>query len=105
MIQAWFAKRAAQMWAVLAGIAAAALMVLGFYRNAKRSGALDAEKEHAEAEIKRVDSEAVRKVEIAHAQTQREIETVKGAKDETDKVNRLSDDAVTSELHDKWSRD
>ena len=105
MIQAWLAKKGAQLWAWLAAIGAAALVVFGFYQNAKRKGALDAKQEHAEAEVKRIDDEAVRKVEQAQAQAKTQVETIKGAKDETDKVNRLSDDAVNDKLRDEWSRD
>lgn len=105
MIQAWLAKKGAQLWAWLAAIGAAALVVFGFYQNAKRKGELDAKQEHAEAEVERIDGEAVRKVEQAQAQAAREVETIQGAKDETDKVNRLSDDAVIDKLHNEWSRD
>lgn len=105
MIQAWLAKAGAQVWAWLVAIGAAALVVFGFYKNAKRKGALDANEKHAKAEVERIDGEAVRKVENAQAQAAREVETIKGAKDETDKVNRLNDDAVIDKLHDKWSRD
>lgn len=105
MIQAWLAKAGAKLWAWLVAIGAAFLVVFGFYRNAKRKGELDAKQEHAEAEINRIDGEAVRKVEQAQAQAAREVETVQGAKDETDKVNRLNDDAVIDKLHNEWSRD
>lgn len=105
MIQAWLAKKGAQLWALLAAVGAALLVVFGFYQNAKRKGALDAKQEHAEAEVKRIDGEAVRKVEQAQAAAAREVETVQGAKDETDKVNRLNDDAVIDKLRDDWSRD
>lgn len=105
MIQAWLAKAGAQVWAWLVAIGAAALVVFGFYQNVKRKGALDANEKHAKAEVERIDGEAVRKVENAQAQAAREVETIKGAKDETDKVNRLNDGAVIDKLHDKWSRD
>ena len=105
MIQAWLAKKGAQLWAWLAAIGAAVLVIFGFYQNAKRKGELDAKQEHAEAEVKRIDGEAVRKVEQAQAAAEREVETIKGAKDETDKVNRLNDDAVIDKLHNDWSRD
>jgi len=105
MIQAWLAKKGAQLWAWLAAIGAAALVIFGFYQNAKRKGELDAKQEHAEAEVKRIDNEAVRKVEQAQAAAAREVETIQGAKDETDKVNRLNDDAVIDKLHNDWSRD
>lgn len=105
MIQAWLAKKGAQLWALLVAIGAACLVVFGFYQNAKRKGALDANEEHAEREIERIDGEAVRKVENAQAQAEREVEAVQGAKDETDKVNRLNDGAVIDKLHDEWARD
>lgn len=105
MIQAWLAKKGAQLWAILVALGAALLVVFGFYQNAKRKGALEADEEHNEAEIKRIDGEAVRKVENAQAQAEREVEAIQGAKDETDKVNRLNDDAVIDKLHDEWSRD
>lgn len=105
MISAWLAKKGAELWAWLAAIGAAALVVFGFYQNAKRKGELNAKQEHAEAEVKRIDGEAVRRVEAAQTQAAHEVETIKGAKDETDKVNRLSDDDVTRKLHDDWARD
>lgn len=105
MIQAWFVKVGAQVWGWLVAIGAAFLVIFGFYQNAKRKGALDANDKHAKAEVERIDGEAVRKVEQAQAQAEREVETIQGAKDETDKVNRLSDDAVIDKLHDKWARD
>jgi len=105
MIQAWLAKAGARLWAYAVAIGAAVLVVFGFYQNAKRKGALEADEEHNEAEIERIDNEAVRKVENAQAQAAAEVEAIQGAKDETDKVNRLGDDAVIDELQDRWARD
>lgn len=105
MISAWLAKKGAQVWALLAAVGAALLVIFGFYQNAKRKGELNAKQEQVEAEVKRIDGEAVRKVEQAQAQAEREVETIKGAKDETDKVNRLADDAVIDKLQNDWSRD
>lgn len=105
MLYAWLAKAGAKLWAGLAAVGAALLVIFGFYQNAKRKGKLEAEQQHNEEEVKRIDSEAVRRVEQAHEQADREVQTIKAAKDETDKVNRLSDDAVIGELQDKWSRD
>lgn len=105
MIQAWLAKKGAQLWALLAAVGAALLVVFGFYQNAKRKGALDANEKHAKAEVERIDGEAVRKVENAQAQAATEVETIKVAKDETDKVNRLDNGDSANKLRDEWSRD
>lgn len=99
--QLWLAK----VWAWLIAIGAALLVVFGFYQNAKRKGKLEADEEHNEAEVERIDAEAVRKVDNAQAQAQREVEAIQGAKDETDKVNRLNDAAVIDKLQDEWARD
>lgn len=105
MISAWLAKKGAQLWAWLAAIGAAALVIFGFYQNAKRKGELNAKQEHAEAEVKRIDGEAVRKVEQAQAQAAIEVESIKVAKDETDKVNRLDNGDAANKLRNEWSRD
>lgn len=105
MIQAWLAKKGAQLWAILAAIGSAALVVFGFYRYAHKSGEVKQREKTIQDEVNRVNNQAVHKVENAHAQAAREVETIQGAKDETDKVNRLSDDDVTKRLRDEWSRD
>lgn len=105
MIQAWLAKKGAQLWATLAAVGVALLVLFGLYKNVKRKGAMEAEEKHTKAEVKRIDGEAIRRVENAQAQAERQVETIQGAKDETDKVNRLSDDAVNDKLRDEWARD
>lgn len=105
MITAWLTKKAAQLWAIIAAIGAACLVIFGFYQNAKRKGALDANVEHAEREVERIDAAAAQKVTNAQAQAKVETETVKAAKDESDKVNRLDAGSAADKLRDEWSRD
>lgn len=104
-MNAWLVKIGAKVWAWAVAIGAACLVVFGFYQNAKRKGAMDADEKHAEAEVERIDGEAVRKVEQAQAQAETEVEAIKGAKDETEKVNRLDNGAAANELLRDWSRD
>lgn len=95
----------AKLWAWLVAIAAAVVAIFGMYRNALKKGELDALEDYAEAEIDRIDNAATTKVKQAQAQAALEVETIKAAKDEMDKVNRLSDDDVTNKLFDRWARD
>jgi hypothetical protein len=102
---AWLAGIGAKVWAWLVAIAAAIAVVFGFYRMAKEAGIQDERDKQREGELERVDREAVRKVEVAQAQAETEVETVKVAKDEASKVNGYSAGAAAAKLRDKWSRD
>lgn len=105
MIYAWFAKKGAQLWAILAAIAAAVAVVFGFYEAAKRSGIHSEREKEANKEVERIDAEAAHKVDTAQAQAKRETDTIKAAKDESDKVNRLSNGDAANKLRDEWARD
>lgn len=101
----WLTKKGAQLWAILLAIGAAVAVVFGFLHNAKKAGILQERERNKDEELKRVDREAVRKVEQAQAQSETEVETVKAAKDEASKVNQLGDGDAADKLRDEWARD
>lgn len=105
MIQAWLIKKGAELWALLAAIAAAVAVVFGFYAVAKRSGVAMEREKQAEREVDRVDAEAVRKVEQAQEVAAVQTEKVGNANEVVNEVNSYSAGAAADKLRDRWARD
>jgi molybdopterin-guanine dinucleotide biosynthesis protein len=105
MIYAWFAKKGAQLWAILAAIGAAIAIVFGFYEAAKRSGIHSEREKQANKEVERIDAEAVRKVQQAQEVAAVETNKVETANETAHSVNTLNDGDAANKLRDEWSRD
>jgi hypothetical protein len=101
MIQAWLAR----MWAYVAAVGAAALVIFGFYANAKRKGAMQEREKHNEAEIERIDAAAVAKVEQAQEVAAVHNEKVGNANEALNEVNAMPSGDAANELRNEWSRD
>ncbi|QBZ71721.1 hypothetical protein [Pseudomonas phage KP1] len=99
----------AALWAKFGkwfALAAAALVTLAsiFYAG-RKSGETNAEANAAEQRASDREAIAVRQINEQREASKQEVETVQGASDVKDKTSVLTDAAVSSELHDKWSRD
>lgn len=105
ILQAWLAKKGAQLWALLAAIGAAVAVVFGFYAAAKRAGVAVEREKRAEDEVKRVDAEAVRKVEQAQEVAAVAIDKVGNANEVVNDVVKLDTGAAADKLRDEWARD
>jgi ABC-type Na+ efflux pump permease subunit len=105
MIQAWLAKKGAQLWAILAAIGAAIAVVFGFYEAAKRSGIHSEREKQAQKEVDRIDAEAVRKVQQAQEVAAVETNKVEAAHEVSNNVIRLNTGDAANKLRDEWARD
>lgn len=105
MWQAWLAKKGAQLWAILAAVGAAVAVVFGFYATAKRAGVAMEREKQAGKEVKRIDKEAVRKVEQAQEVAAVETEKVGNANEVNNDVIKLGNGDAADKLRDEWSRD
>lgn len=105
MISAWFAKKGAQLWALLAAIGAAVLVIFGFYETAKRAGIYKEREAQKEKEVDRIDAEAVRKVEQAQEVAAVVTDKVGNANEVANDVVKLGDGDANNKLRDEWSRD
>lgn len=105
MIQAWLAKKGAQLWAILAAVGAAALVVFGFYEAAKKAGVYKEREAQKEKEVDRIDAEAVRKVEQAQEVAAVVTDKVGNANEVANEVIKLGDGDANNKLRDEWARD
>lgn len=105
IVPGWVASIGAKVWAGVLAVGAAIAIVFGFYRYAKQAGVQMERDKQSEKELDRIDDEATRRVKRAQSQAQVEVESVKVAKDEGDKVNSLDSGVAADKLRDKWARD
>lgn len=105
MIPAWLAKVGLKVWAWLAAILAGVAVVFGFYATARKAGVLSEREKRDADEVKRIDNEAVAKVEQAQEVAAVVTDKVGAANEVVNEVNRYSAGSAADKLREQWSRD
>lgn len=101
----WLTGIGAKVWAYLAAILAGIAVVFGFYHTAKKAGILHEREKRDADEIKRIDGEAVRKVEQAQEVAAVQADKVGAANEVLNDVINLGDGDAAKQLQNEWARD